>query len=196
MPGATFLMDDVFAAFGVRASDGAMSLSAGNPRRLTSATAAFKTTDVGKRIRVEGAGAAGVDLNSVIARRISATQVELQDPALTGVIGADISYVKGVYRLSQLIAQGDVDGNHYEFLHARQIRISLGVASPGGSVFIGGPYVTPTNHGIQIDANEEVEMQPGGGVLVTSQDYLTSATDNQKVNIYWTEDFAISTPAP
>ncbi len=197
MPGATFLLDDVYAAFGVRVADGAMTANSSNPKILTSATAAFKAFDVGKRITVAGAGAAGADLKTTIARLISATKVELAAPALTTVVGANVSYVKGVYRLSDLIAQGDVDGNHYQFMYARRLKISLGAQSPGGKVFVGGPFVTPTNCGYELDANEEDEFAPGSDVpAITTSDYLTSATDNQKVNIYWIDDLNIATAAP
>src|SRR5690242_4173803 len=100
MPGATFNLPDAYAAFGVRVANGAMTAGGSNPRILTSATAAFTLHDVGKKVTVEGAGEAGADLTTTIARRLSATQVELKDPALTTVVGSDVSYVKGVYRLS------------------------------------------------------------------------------------------------
>jgi hypothetical protein len=197
MPGATFLMDDVFAAFGVRVADGAMTAGGSNPKVLASATAAFKQTDVGKRITVEGAGASGADLKTTIARLISATKVELAAEALTTVVGSDISYVKGVYRLSDLIAQGDVDGNRYQVMYARRLKLSLGAQSPGGKVFVGGPYVTPTNCGYELSANGSDEFAPGSDVpAITTADYVTSATDNQKLNVYWVDDLNVSTPAP
>jgi hypothetical protein len=52
---------------------------------LTSAGAAFVAGDVGKKVRVVGAGAAGVDLISTISARISGTQVTLADNAGTTV---------------------------------------------------------------------------------------------------------------
>lgn len=192
MPGATFLLDDAYTAFGVVVSDGAMTAGGSNPRLLTSATAAFKASDVGKKITVEDAGAASADLTTKIARLISATKVELEDPALTTVTGSDISYVKGVYRLSHLIAQGDVGGNRYQFISARRIQIQLGSLSPGGSLFIGGPYVSPTNHGIEIQGGSADDFV---GLAVTTSDYLCSDTDNQILNVYWQDDLNLSTPA-
>lgn len=197
MPGATFLMADAYAAFGVRVADGTMTAGGANPKILTSATAAFKQTDVGKRVTVEGAGAAGVDLKTFIARLISPTKVELKAPALTTVVGSDISYVKGVYRLSDLIAQGDVDANTYQLMYARRLKVSLGAQSPGGKIFVGGPFVTPTNCGYELSANEADEFAPGSDVpAITTSDFLTSATANQKVNVYWTDDLNNATPAP
>lgn len=196
MPGATFNLADAYAAFGVRVADGAMTAGGSNPKILSSATAAFKLTDVGKRVKVEGAGAAGADLDTFIARFISATQVELKAPALTTVAGSDISYVKGVYRLSDLLKQGDVDGNKYDVLYARRVHIQLGPQSPGGVLHIGGRYVTPTNAGLTLAALGESDYAPGTTTLgVLTQDYLTSATANQKVNISWQDDINASTPA-
>ena len=193
MPGATFNMADAFAAFGVRVADGAMTAGGSNPRILTSATAAFTNSDLNKKITVEGAGAAGADLTSTIVRVLSAQQVELQHPALTTVAGSDISYVKGVYRLSDLIAQGDVAGNKYHFASARLIRIQNKHAAT--VIFIGGPFVAPTNAGIAIptDQSSDITALAGG---VSSSDYLTSATANQKVNIFWQDDLNQMTPAP
>jgi hypothetical protein len=193
MPGATFNMPDAFAAFGVRVADGAMTAGGSNPYLLTSATAAFKQTDVGKKVKVEGAGAAGADLTTTIKRLVSATKVELAAPALTTVVLSDISYVKGVYRLSDLILQGDVDGNKYQFSHARLIRLQNKHAAT--VIFIGGPYVTTANAGIALptDASTDITALGGG---VTSSDYLTSATANQKVNIYWQDELNQSIPAP
>lgn len=193
MPGATFNMADAFAAFGVRVSDGAMTAGGANPKVLTSATAAFKQTDVGKKITVEGAGAAGADLTTTIARLISATKVELAAPALTTVVGSDISYVKGVYRLSDLIGQGDIDGNKYQFLYARRLQIQNKHAAT--KICIGGPYVTPTNRGIELAADAVSDYTPGEALAATSSDFLTSETANQKVNIYWVDDLSLSTPA-
>lgn len=202
MPGATFNMADAYAAFGVRVADGAMSVAAGADRtRLTSATAAFTQADRDKRIIVEGAGPAGADLKSFIKEVVNGTTVLLKHAASTTVAGSDISYVKGVYRLSELIRQGDVDGNHYEVMHMRRLMLSLGAQSPGGKLFVGGPFVTPTNCGYELDANESNDYAPAGGAgggvpAVTSFDWLTSATANQKVNIYWIDDLNQATPAP
>jgi hypothetical protein len=197
MPGATFNLPLAYAAFGVRVANGAMNAAGANPRILTSATANFSNSDVGKRIVVAGAGAAGADLDTFIARRLSGTQVLLKAPALTTVAGANVSYVQGVYRLSQIIAGGDVQGNHYEFLNARRLQIQLGAASPGGILYIGGPYVAPTNAGIELNDGESDNHAPGTiGLAVTTGDYLTSDTADQKVNLYWIDDFNLSTPAP
>jgi len=193
MPGATFNMPDAFAPFGVRVADGAMTAGGANPRVLTSATAAFKQSDVGKKITVEGAGAAGADLVTTIARLINAQKVELAAPALTTVVGSDISYVKGVYRLSDLIAAGDVDGNKYQFLYARRLQIQNKHAAT--KICIGGPYVTPTNRGMELAADGVNDYTPGEMVATTSYDFLTSETANQKVNIYWVDDLNQSTPA-
>src|SRR6185295_16418975 len=191
MPGAIFNMPDAFAAFGVRVADGAMNATGSNPFLLNSATAAFTIHDVGKKIKVEGAGAGGVDLTTKIVRRISATQVELKDKALTTVVGSDISYVKGVYRMSTLLAGPDIDGNSYSVLNTRRLQVQVAHTTPGGSVFIGGPYVTTTNYGVgPLASGDSDQFQPGTiSVAVPTGDYLTSDQANQKVAIYWQDDF-------
>lgn len=195
MPGATFLMANAYAALAVVVADGVMTAGGSNPRLLNSATAAFKQTDVGKRVVVEGAGAAGADLDTFIVRRISATQVELAAPALTTVAGSDISYALGVYRLSDLIAQGDVDGNNYQVLYARRVQIQLSAQSPGGSLFIGGPYVSTSNAGIQMVAPSTDNFTSTEVPAVTTGDYLCSDIADQLVNIYWVDDINLHTPA-
>lgn len=197
MPGATFNMADAFAAFGVRVANGAMNATGTNPRILTSATAAFTIHDVGKKIRVAGAGASGGNLDTYIAKRISATQVELKAPALTTVAGANVSYVKGVYRLSTLLAGPDVDGNTYQVgPTTRRLQVQLADNSPGGNLFIGGPFVTTTNYGIQVQGGGSDGFAPGTlPSAMTTSDYLTSETANQKVNVYWIDDFNQATPA-
>jgi hypothetical protein len=70
--------------------DGAMSSSV-SPTHLTSATAAFVVGDVGKAVRVIGAGAAGADLVTTVASISSGTVAVLTDPALTTVTGAQSS---------------------------------------------------------------------------------------------------------
>lgn len=197
MPGATFKLPLAYVAFGVVVADGVMNAVGPNTYLLTSATAAFKQTDVGKRIKVEGAGAAGVDLDTFIARRISATQVELKSPALTTVAGSDISYTIGRYRLSDVMSLGDVDGNKYQVSYAHRVQIQLSQQGPGGILFIGGPYVTITNCGIQMDSpgnvdNNTVGMTPPA---TFTGDYLCSDTANQLINLYWTDDLNQSTPA-
>lgn len=63
-------------------SDAAMTSGSGT---LTSATGLFLSTDVGKKISVQGAGAAGAVLNTTISGYTSATQVTLTASASTTV---------------------------------------------------------------------------------------------------------------
>lgn len=184
MPGATFVLTTAFVAFGVVNNDGAMVLGSDI---LTSAAADFTPFDVGKAIEVEGAGAAGADLETVVEGFISATQLRLKHPALTAVVGSDISYVQGVYRLSDLLAQGDIDGNVYQMLYARHLQLQL--VSAAGTVLVGGRHVSPTNHGYELAQNGTIAFSPGGSSLaVTTSDYLTSATPAQQINVYWVDD--------
>lgn len=70
-------------------ADGAMAaLSAA----LTSASAAFVTSDVGEYVEVEGAGGAGAILRTSIAAYVSATEVTLAAAAATTVAGATFTY--------------------------------------------------------------------------------------------------------
>lgn len=72
-------------------NDGAISLV--TPTTLDCNTSApFTVGDVGKKIRVEGAGVAGADLDTTIATFVSPTQVTLTDAASTAVTGADVTY--------------------------------------------------------------------------------------------------------
>lgn len=195
MSGATFKLADAFVAFGVVVSDGVMTFDGPNPRMLTSATAAFTIHDVGKKVVVAGAGAAGADLTTKIKSLISATQVLLDDPANTTVGSADLSYVKGRYRLSTLLAGPDNDGNHYQIGTLRRLQFQLGEL-PGGSLYIGGPFVTPTSHGIHLQGGQSDDYAPSSSHLApTTSDYLCSDTANQLVNICWQDDYNLSTPA-
>lgn len=196
MSGATFKLTDAYAAFGVRVADGAMTAGGSNPKLLNSATAAFSLFDVGKRVKVEGAAAGGADLDTYISKWISATKVELKDPALTTVAGSDISYVKGVYRLSTLLKSGDVDGNKYVLSYVHRLQLQLASNSPGGKLYVGGPWVTPTNRGYEIEAAGEVDdFVPSVSPLGTSGDWLTSDFANQVVNVYWFDDINETTHA-
>ncbi|MEQ9572253.1 MAG: hypothetical protein RLN95_09275 [Nitratireductor sp.] len=65
-------------ADGVSGTDGAITAS---DTTFTSASAAFKSADVGKMVNVEGAGAAGAQLSTTIASINSATSIELADAA-------------------------------------------------------------------------------------------------------------------
>jgi hypothetical protein len=198
MPGATFNLPTAFAAFGIRVSDGVMTAGGSNPRILTSATAAFTPHDKGKKITVAGAGAAGADLTTRIERVQNGTTVELKDPALTTVNSADLSYVAGVYRLSSILNGPDINGNTYQFMgHLTRLFLSLAADSPGGTLLVGGPYLTDTNFGFVIGANSGSELAaPGmGPQLSPSSDYIASATADQKVHIFWSGDLNQSTGA-
>jgi len=71
--------------------DGAMSSST-STTTLTSATAGFVSTDVGKTVSVAGAGAAGAILAGTISTYISATQVTLSVACATTVSGAKTTW--------------------------------------------------------------------------------------------------------
>ena len=198
MPGGTFNLPDAFAAFGVRVANGAMTAGGSNPQVLISATAAFTLFDVGKKITVAGAGAGGADLVTKIAARLSATQVLLDAPALTTVVGANVSYVKGVYRLSILLQGADIDGNRYQFVNKlRRLQLMLAADTPGGKLFVGGPYVSTTNYGLVLGAAGELnEFAPGANAwAIPSSDYVTSDTAAQKLHLFWSDELNQSTPA-
>lgn len=187
MPGATFELPTAYVAFGVVNNDGAMALGSD---LLNSAAADFEPFDVGKRITVEGAGPAGVPLETEIVGFIGGTQVRLKEAAATAVAGSDISYVQGVYRLSDLLAQGDIDGNVYQVLYTRHL--SLQLISAAGVVFVGGRNVSPTNHGFELEQKGVLAFSPGTTPLaITTGDYLTSVTPGQQINVYWADDMNI-----
>nr|AUN37443.1 hypothetical protein [uncultured bacterium] len=178
-------------------ADGAMNAASNSPNKsiLTSATAAFTLADVGKRIVVAGAGAAGADLDTFIAQRISPTQVALKAPAQTTVSGANVSYAKGVYRLSTVLRGADVDGHIYQLSALRRLQIQIAANSPAGTLYIGGPYVTPTNRGSELTGAGDIEnYSPGGRPMATiSDDYVTATVDNFLINVMWADDLNQST---
>lgn len=59
---------------------------------LTSAAGPFEAGDVGKKIRVAGAGVAGGNLDTTIAAFVSPTQVTLAAAAVTTVTGATVTW--------------------------------------------------------------------------------------------------------
>lgn len=185
MPGATFKLTTKYAASGLVVADGAMTAGS---RVLSSATAAFSIFDERKTIVVEGAGAAGVDLTTRIKKFISATKVELVDAASTTVTGSDLTYVVGIYRLFDLLRNGDVDGNTYQMLNASRLQIQVNSRSPTGNIYVGGKEVSPTNCGLELTApgssDNSFSSSTGAG-LTTADDYLTSDVDEALVNVYW-----------
>lgn len=196
MPGATFELPLAYDAEAVQVSDGVMDAGGSNPYLLTSATAAFTPFFRDRRIIVAGAGAAGGDLETRISTYISATQVVLDDPALTDVSSADLTFVNGVYRLSDLLAGEDVDGNTYQLSTLRRLQLQIGSNSPGGSLFVGGPFVTTTNFGIELQQGVSDGSDPWTNAYpLATSDYLTSDTAAQMVNIYWQDDFNIAVQA-
>lgn len=79
------------ARFDVVQLDGAGAITAGSTS-LTVAGASFTSADVGKKIVIVGAGAAGADLLTTIAGRTSATVVTLAAQAGTTVAAAEVAY--------------------------------------------------------------------------------------------------------
>lgn len=65
---------------------------------FTSATAAFAASDVGKRITIAGAGAAGALLDTTILTRTSATEIELAVAASTSVDPATWTIYDAAYK--------------------------------------------------------------------------------------------------
>lgn len=74
---------------GIYLNDGAIT---SGTAILTSATASFASTDVGKVIKVNGAGAANADFTTTILSRQSATQVTLSANASSTVTGTFVAY--------------------------------------------------------------------------------------------------------
>lgn len=75
--------DSVSTGGAMTASSTTLTVTAGNT---------FAATDVGKSIRVPGAGAAGVTLSTTIATRVSATEVTLAAAASTTVSGKSVEW--------------------------------------------------------------------------------------------------------
>lgn len=185
MAGGTFTLPKAYAAASAVVSDGVMVLA--SPYLLSSATAAFDTLDTGKEIVITGAGASGADLTTKIRRVLSATKVEVADPALTAVGSADLTYVVGVYRLRDLLRKGDTAGNTYDLLYGSRVQLQVNSNSPG-KIYVGGPEVSPTNAGIELVAPGSVDNRTQGtDPASTFDDFVCADADSSLLNIHWAE---------
>lgn len=94
-------------------TDGAITAT---DNTLTSATAGFVSTDVGKIIQIVGAGAAGITLYTTIASFNSSTSVEVTDAASTTVTGAEVTFGTDDFAAIQsaLTAAGVAGGAVYQ----------------------------------------------------------------------------------
>jgi hypothetical protein len=81
---------EISGEFALRVTNG--SITSGSTT-LNSSTANWLTTDVGRGIRIEGAGAGGADLDVNIDARISATAVAISTAASTTVSNADVTHI-------------------------------------------------------------------------------------------------------
>jgi hypothetical protein len=88
-PNSAVNVKSCFGAKGNAKSVGGCSITAGSAT-LSCTTAPFATTDVGKTIYVQGAGASGASLSSTISSYNSANSVSLADSAGTSVSGNSI----------------------------------------------------------------------------------------------------------
>lgn len=179
MAGATFSIPNQYAASAVVVADGVMSLS--TKYLLTSATAAFTQLMQGIPIIVAGAGLSGADLTTRIEEVISATKVRLNDPALTAVAAANLTYAVGRARLYNLLRKGDVDAHQYNVIYAARLQLQVNSLSPG-KVYVGGPNVSPTDAGTELTAPGSVDNNSFG---VTLGDWVCADADASFVNVLW-----------
>ena len=88
------------------------------------------------------------------------------------------------YRLRDLLAKiGDVNGNKYDVLYARRLQIQVNSRSPGGAVFIGAEFVTPTNCGIELGGGMTDDFAPGNGQAHSTSDWLCTDTALQLIKV-------------
>lgn len=125
---------------GKTVTDGA--ITTGTPN-LTSATAAFVAGDVGKYIKVGGAGAAGVDLVTTIAAYVSATAVTLTANASTTVSSQEIIFGTDNTTFIQAAIQAafDAGGGIVYFPYGRYLicgalQTSVGGQNPNAQLYI------------------------------------------------------------
>ncbi len=134
-------------------TDGAINVGTNN-KLLTSATAAFAASDIGKTIVITGAGAAGANLSTTITSVISSTSVMLTVAAsmtvsgATVVLGTDdtaainsaISYLQTVNRGSLYFPSGQylITGEGLNLDRIQSQGVQLSGDGPGRSVI----YVT------------------------------------------------------
>lgn len=183
MPGGTFSLPKAYAASAVVVADGV--IAAATPTLLSSATAAFTALDEGKAITVAGAGPAAADLVTTIKQYISATKVILADAATTAVAAANLTYVIGVYRLRNLVRQGDIAGTVYSILAALRLQLQVNSLSPG-KVYVGGPLVSPTNSAIELSSPGSADDENTGR---TFDDFVCCDADSSLLNINWQASF-------
>jgi len=116
------------------AADGVMNA---NSATLTSATFGFVASDVGRIVKVTGAGSAGATYSGTIVAYGSATSVTVRIPALTSVTGATVTIPADslVTTTTNVFSLGSVGRN-----------ITVNGAGPGGANFLDSiaKYVSPT----------------------------------------------------
>lgn len=128
-------------------ADGAITAAGPN---LTSATAAFTTSDVGRTVAVTGAGAAGAVLYATVSTYVSATAVTLDTNAGTTVSGAALTINGAFFHCGTTVGQTAQD----QFLNYDFISCELELASGdalrfdyGGQVRVyGGSHIVNGNN--------------------------------------------------
>lgn len=113
---------------------------------LTSATAVFVAGDVGKHASVQGAGAAGTDLNSTISAFVSTTNVTLANAAGTTVSGKAAVYgTSDSTAINAAIAAAIVVGTKVVFPSGNYVlNIGINATNAFGLVLEGVAYAANT----------------------------------------------------
>ena len=102
-------LDDFYYAKREAANDGVMN---GGSATLTNASKPWQVEDVGKFVTVNGAGAAGEPLNSLIETFINPGEIQLRDAAQTTVAGAQVTWGADV-TTARVLSAVTVDGRLY-----------------------------------------------------------------------------------
>lgn len=185
-------------------TDGAMSATS---QTLTSATAGFRLTDVGKSITVNGAAAAGGNLTTTIIGVSSPTQVTLQTAASTTVSGATVNWgsatqrygisIAGTTNTTNITIEGnDLYGNATSSFNTGAIS-TLVVRNNTGYNPIGQSSITVTASPFTYTAGNSPEdvfinggtvsaIAKGGTTLASSSPAMVHLEPNQSVTVTYT----------
>jgi hypothetical protein len=133
--------------------DGACNSAA--PTKITSATAAFVATDVGKRITLAGAGAAGAQYTGTISAVDSGTQVTVSPNITTTVTTKGMSF-----------------GTDNSAAITLMVNTINGLTFPGASIFFGRSATNSYGFPSRVVFNKTCQIQGiGGGHNTDSGDY-------------------------
>jgi len=163
VPRNPFFIDPTQAPYNVKfdrfTSTGASMSSVTNPTQLSVSDYTFVAADVGKHVKVVGAGAGGANLKTTIAS-VSAGKAILADPCETTVAGAFCIFgTDNAAALNQLFADLSHTGRDRKL--ARVCLMPLGAAMYSGTLIF--PYGGTVKGSSENWQNYDLQYNRGGG---------------------------------